>query len=99
MGGYAYDLANLVSSLFSVINMGLFIYIVLSLLMSFNVINAYNQFVNMIFSTLQRIYEPMLTPIRNILPTMGGLDLSPILLFIALNFVGNIVVRFIAGLT
>lgn len=98
MGGYAYDLAGLVSSIFSVVELGLFIYIILSVLISFNVINAYNQFVNIIFGTLSKVYEPLLSPIRNILPNMGGLDLSPILLFIALNFVGNILVRFIAGL-
>ncbi len=98
MGGYAYDLASLVGSIMSVIKMGLFIYIILSVLISFNVINAYNQLVNIVFGTLSKLYEPLLSPIRNILPNMGGLDLSPILLFIALNFVGNILVRFIAGL-
>jgi len=98
MGGYAYDIANLVGSVFSVVEMGLFIYIIFSLLISFNVVNTHNQFVSIVYGTLYKLYEPLLLPIRNILPNLGGLDLSPILLFIALNFVGNILVRFIAGL-
>ena len=97
MGGYAYDIAGLVSSLFDVVELGLFVYIIFSILISFNIINPYNQFVNIVFGTLYKLYEPMLKPIRNLLPNLGGLDLSPILLFIALNFVGNIIVRFIAG--
>jgi YggT family protein len=51
-----------------------------------------------VYGTLFKIFEPMLIPIRNILPDMGGLDLSPILLFIIIQFAGNILVRFIAGL-
>jgi len=98
MGGYAYDLAGLIGSLFSIVEMGLFIYIIFSLLISFNVINAYNQLVSIIYGTLYKLYEPMLRPIRNFMPDLGGLDLSPILLFIALQFIGNVVVRFIAGL-
>lgn len=98
MGGYAYDIANLVGSLINILRLGLFIYIILSILISFNVINAYNQFVNIVFGTLHKIFEPMLSPIRNILPSLGGLDISPILLFIIIQFVGNILVRFIAGL-
>lgn len=98
MGGYAYDLAGLVGSLFSIVEMGLFIYIIFSLLISFNVINVHNQFVSIVYGTLYKLYEPMLKPIRNFMPDLGGLDLSPILLFIALQFIGNIVVRFIAGL-
>ena len=98
MGGYAYDLAGLIGSLFSIVEMGLFIYIIFSLLISFNVINAYNQLVSIIYGTLYKLYEPILRPIRNFMPDLGGLDLSPILLFIALQFIGNVVVRFIAGL-
>jgi YggT family protein len=98
MGGYAYDIAGLVDSLIGILRLGLLIYIILSLLINFNVINGYNQFVSIVYGTLFKIFEPMLIPIRNILPDMGGLDLSPILLFIIIQFAGNILVRFIAGL-
>ena len=98
MGGYAYDIAGLVGSLISIVELGLFIYIIFSLLISFNVVNTYNQFVSIVYGTLQRLYEPLLSPIRNFLPNVGGLDLSPIILFVLIRFVGNVLVRFIAGL-
>jgi len=98
MGGYAYDIAGLVGSLISIVELGLFIYIIFSLLISFNVVNTYNQFVSIVYGTLHKLYEPLLSPIRGFLPNVGGLDLSPILLFVLIRFVGNILVRFIAGL-
>lgn len=98
MGGYAYDIAGLVGSLISIVELGLFIYIIFSLLISFNVVNTYNQFVSIVYGTLHKLYEPLLSPIRSFLPNVGGLDLSPILLFVLIRFVGNILVRFIAGL-
>ena len=64
--------------------------IIMSWLISFNVINTNNQFVATIWRALNNITEPMLRPIRNlihkVLPNTGGLDLSPIALFIALYF-------------
>ncbi|MYG52743.1 MAG: YggT family protein [Rhodospirillaceae bacterium] len=59
-------------------------YIVLSLLLSFGVINAYNRFVNVVFDGLQRLIEPVLGPIRRFLPRTGALDFSPIVLFIGI---------------
>lgn len=95
MGGFAYDLAWLVDALFGVIKFGLMVYIILGLLVSFAVVNSYNQVVGMVMGTLERIFEPMLSPIRNLLPSLGGLDISPIFLFIALEFASRILVRFI----
>jgi len=98
MGGFAYDLAWLVDALFGVIKFGLLIYIILGLLVSFAVVNSYNQVVSMVMGTLNRIFEPMLTPIRNILPNLGGLDISPVFLFIALEFTSRILVRLLMSL-
>ncbi len=98
MGGFAYDFAWLVDALFGVLTFGLLIYIILGLLVSFAVVNGHNQLVSIVLVTLQRIFEPMLAPIRRFLPHLGGLDISPIFLFIALSFVSDILVRFIASL-
>jgi len=57
-------------------------YVIVSLLMSFGVINAYNRFVNIVFDILQRATEPVLRPIRRLLPDMGPLDLSPLVVFL-----------------
>jgi len=60
---------------------------VLSWLVAFNVINARNQFVAMVGDFLYRITEPVLRPIRNMLPAMGGIDISPIILILIIIFI------------
>jgi YggT family protein len=51
---------------------------IMSWLIAFNVINTYNDGVRMIWTTLDRMTEPLYRPIRKILPQVGGLDLSPL---------------------
>jgi YggT family protein len=63
---------------------------VLSWLIAFNVVNTRNQFVAVVADTLWRLTEPVLRPIRRILPNMGGLDLSPVVLIQLLWFVQNL---------
>ena len=61
--------------------------IILSLLISFNIVNRYQPFVQQIGTALNRLTEPALSRIRKYLPPLGGLDLSPIVLIIGLNFI------------
>ena len=77
-------LVQLIDMILGIFTWILVIYIVLSLLMSFGVINAYNRFVNIFFDGLQRLIEPILGPIRRFLPSTGALDFSPIVVFIAI---------------
>ncbi|NOZ42569.1 MAG: YggT family protein [Alphaproteobacteria bacterium] len=98
MGGFAFDLVWLVNTLFGVIEFGLLVYIILGLLVSFSIVNSYNQVVNVVMVTLSRIFEPMLAPIRNFLPNLGGLDLSPLLLYIVFEFANRILVRLLISL-
>lgn len=65
--------------------------IVLSWLIAFNVANPYNQFVYTIRDFLARVTEPALQPIRRILPDLGGIDLSPMVLIIGILFVKRVV--------
>ncbi|PHP68484.1 hypothetical protein CSC94_00285 [Zhengella mangrovi] len=60
--------------------------VIYSWLFAFNVINSRNQFVSMIGDFLYKATEPVLRPIRRILPDLGGIDLSPIVLFLAIFF-------------
>lgn len=60
--------------------------VIYSWLFAFNVINSRNQFVAMIGDFLYKATEPLLRPIRRILPDLGGIDLSPIVLFLAIFF-------------
>ena len=64
--------------------------VVLSWLVAFNVINTYNQFVSMVMSSLGQIVEPALRRIRQVLPIFGGLDLSPIVLLLAIYFIRQV---------
>ena len=63
---------------------------VLSWLVAFNVVNPRNPVVMQIGEALWRLTEPVLAPIRSFLPNLGGLDLSPLVLIIALFFVRNL---------
>ncbi len=58
------------------------IWIVMTWLVQFNVINTRNELVRMIGSTLNQLIDPVLRPIRRRLPMFGALDLSPIVLFL-----------------
>ena len=64
---------------------------VLSWLIAFNVVNVRNQFVGMIGDFLYRITEPVLRPIRNMMPNLGGLDLSPVILILIIYFIQNVI--------
>ena len=55
---------------------------VLSWLVAFNVVNTRNQFVAMVGEFLYRITEPVLRPIRNMMPNLGGIDISPVILIL-----------------
>lgn len=58
---------------------------VMSWLISFNVLNIRQQLVYQIWSGLNRLTEPVYRPIRNILPPMGGMDLTPIVVLLGLS--------------
>jgi YggT family protein len=60
--------------------------VVMSWLIAFNIINLRNPFVQQLYNGLQRLTEPLLAPIRRLLPNMGGLDISPIILLVGLQF-------------
>ena len=65
--------------------------IILWWLIHFNVVNARNQFVAMLWDFLYRITEPALGPIRRRMPNLGGLDLSPFILIVGLIFLDLLV--------
>jgi len=65
---------------------------ILSWLVAFNVINTSNRFVYMVGDFLYRVTEPALRPIRRIMPDLGGIDISPIILILILQF-GNMLIQ------
>ena len=67
---------------------------VLSWLVAFNVVNTRNRAVYVIGDFLYRGTEPVLRPIRRVLPNMGGLDLSPIALILLIFFIRNLMAEY-----
>ncbi|MDB5653811.1 MAG: hypothetical protein JWQ94_1424 [Tardiphaga sp.] len=68
---------------------------ILSWLIAFNVVNTRNQFVSAIAEFLFRITEPVLGPIRRSLPSLGGLDISPIVLILIIMFLQRVITYYI----
>jgi YggT family protein len=64
---------------------------VLSWLVVFNVVNTRNPIVNSIGDFLYRVTEPALRPIRNVMPNLGGIDISPVILIIGLLFLKQLI--------
>ena len=65
---------------------------ILSWLIAFNVVNTHSQVVSTIADFLWRITEPVLRPIRSILPNLGGIDISPIIVILIIIFIQNVVI-------
>lgn len=63
---------------------------IFSWLYAFNVINSSNQFVNSVGMFLFNVTEPVLRPIRRVLPNLGGIDISPIILLLIIFFIRSL---------
>jgi len=69
--------------------------IIMSWLISFNVINTRNQFVAAVWRILNQLTDPVLNPIRRVMPNFSGLDISPIILFLIIFFIQRVIVLYI----
>ena len=81
---------------FIVLVIDLYIWVVIasaifSWLLAFNVVNTQNRFVYSVADMLYRITEPALRPIRSLLPNLGGIDISPVILILFLLFIRDVV--------
>jgi YggT family protein len=79
--------------------LGIFVWLliasaILSWLVAFNVVNTRNRAVYIIGDFLYRITEPLLRPIRNLLPTISGMDLSPMVLILLVFFARNLLAEY-----
>ena len=84
------SVVELVSSVIMLYFWMILIQVVRSWLIAFNVINTQNRFVFSVGNFLHRLTEPTLGPIRRLLPNLGGIDLSPVVLILLLVFVQNL---------
>ena len=88
-------LSQIVGYLISLVIILVIVQFVISLLVAFNVVSMHNQWVAAIYRSVNALLEPMLRPIRRIMPDTGAIDFSPLILIVLLNIV-NIVFRNLA---
>ena len=70
------------------------IYVVINMLLSFGVINNHNRLVSLVYDFLYRLNEPVLNFVRKFVPTLGSIDISPIILIIFLEATQYIIVKY-----
>jgi len=87
MGGFLVPVLEVVKFLLNIYWWIIIAAAVMSWLISFRVINTYSRPVSIIGDFLYRATEPVLAPIRRFLPNFGGLDISPVILLIAIWFI------------
>lgn len=80
-------LFEIVGYIISVIVMLVIVQFVLSLLISFNVVNIHNDFVAAIWKAVNALLEPLLRPIRRMMPNTGAIDFAPLVLIVGLEII------------
>ena len=90
------SLLILVDSVVTIYIWILIINAILSWLIAFNVLNTSNRLVYSLLDVSYKMTDPLLRPIRNFLPNLGGIDISPVVLILLLMFVRNLVFEFLA---
>jgi YggT family protein len=68
---------------------------ILSWLVAFNVVNRYNDVVRSIWNLVTALTEPLLRPIRNVIPNFGGIDISPVILLLLIFFLQRVIEEYI----
>ena len=91
---YMNSLVILISQITELFIWLLIIQAIMSWLINFGIINTQSNFVNMIGNFLYKVTEPLLRPIRRLLPEFGGVDLSPVILIMLLIFFRNILFEY-----
>jgi YggT family protein len=80
---------NLISNIIDLYMLCVFVWFVLGLLIYFKIVNRTHPLVFRVEDFLTRLVDPVLKPIRKYLPPIGGIDISPVILILLLQFVQN----------
>jgi len=71
------------------------VWAIVSTLVAFKVVNQHQPVVYKVMYALNRLCEPVMKPIRKALPDLGGVDLSPVIVLLLLNFAQNFLIRYL----
>ena len=87
-----YALLQLIDTVIDIYIWIIILYVILSWLISFNVVNTRNRVVYLVADALFRLTDPVLKPVRRIIPAVGGFDLSPVVVILLLFFIQNLII-------
>lgn len=91
----SHAIVNLLMSIINIYLLIVVIWVIASWLRTFGVIDARHPVVRQILSVLDAFIDPVMRPIRRIIPSIGGLDLSPIIVILALYFILDVLGTFL----
>ena len=88
------SLLGLLIQIIGLYKLVLIVYIIVTWLIAFNIINTTNRFVYSIMEILYRLSEPSLRLVRRYVPTFGNIDISPIIVFLLLWFLQSLLIEY-----
>ena len=91
-----YSLISLIDTIVDLYCFTLIAYVVVTWLVTFNIINPWQPLTRSIINWLSRLHDPVLDWIRSVVPSLGGLDISPVILLLAIQFARNLLFELIA---
>ena len=88
------SLLGLIIQIINLYKLVLLIYIIATWLISFNIINTSNRFIYSAMEILYRLSEPSLRLVRKYVPTLGNIDISPIIVYLLLWFIQSLLIEY-----
>jgi len=88
------SLLHLIIQIISLYKWVLIIYIIMTWLINFNIFNTSNRFVYSLMEVLYKLSEPSLKIVRKYIPKFGSIDISPIIVFIVLEFLQRLIIEY-----
>ena len=88
------SLLGLIVQIINLYQFLLLVYIITTWLVNFNIINTSNRFVYSIVGILYRLCEPSLNIVRRYIPNFGNLDISPVIVYLGLWFLKNLIIEY-----
>jgi YggT family protein len=86
-------IVDILGMIVNVVVMLVIVQFIIGLLFAFNVVNSGNEFLAQVYSSINSLLDPVLAPIRKILPATGAIDFSPIVLILGLQVVMRILIE------
>ena len=84
----------LIDQIISIYLYTLIIYVIITLLVQFEIVNRYNRIIDFILRGLIALHEPLLIKIRKYIPFIGGMDFSPVIVILLLSFIRNLLIDY-----